>query len=360
MSDPIALTTEDFVGRLFEAGVQAMDVFTVYLGDRLGLYRSLAAEGPATPRELATRTGIAERYAREWLEQQAVTGILMVEDAAVDDAERRYGLPAAHAEALIDPDSPWSIAPFCRSIAALGKVLPSLVEAFRSGAGIAWGLYGRDMTESQGDFNRPWLVGRLGTDYLPSIPDIHERLSVSGARVADVACGVGWAAISIARAYPNVRVDGYDLDEPSIDLARRNAEEAGVGDRVRFEAGDAGDLAVPQRYDLAIVVEAIHDLSRPIEVLRAIRAMLKDDGTLIVADERVADTFTPGHELDRVFYGYSVLCCLPAGMEEQPSAETGTVMRQSTFESYALEAGFERLDVLPIDHEALRFYRLDA
>ncbi len=360
MSDAIEMTSEEFVGRLFDASVQTMDVFTVYLGDRLGLYRSLADEGPATAGELASRAGISERYAREWLEQQTVTGILTVDDAAAPQDERRYALPKAHVEALTDPDSPWSIAPLCRSVAVLGRTLPALLEAFRSGEGVGWDVYGRDMTEAQGDFNRPWLLGSLGTAYLPSIGDIHARLSGEGARVADVACGVGWAAISIARAYPNVRVDGYDLDEPSIELARHNAEEAGVADRIRFEARDATDPALAGNYDLAIVVEAIHDLSRPVEVLRAIRAMLKDDGTLIVADERVADTFTPGHELDRVFYGYSVLCCLPSGMVEQPSAETGTVMRKSTFERYAAEAGFDGVEVLPIEHDFLRFYRLDA
>jgi 2-polyprenyl-3-methyl-5-hydroxy-6-metoxy-1,4-benzoquinol methylase len=216
------------------------------------------------------------------------------------------------------------------------------------------------MVEAQGDFNRPWLVGSLGTEYLPSIPDLHERLR-GGAAVADVACGVGWAGISLAKAYPNVTVVGYDPDEPSIELASRNAEDAGVADRVRFEVRDGADLAGEGPYDLAIVVESIHDMAHPVAVLGAIRRMLKPGGTLIVADERVEDSFTaPASETERLFYAYSVLCCLPSAMEDETWAATGTVMRRSTFEGYAREAGFEDVSVLPIEHDFLRFYRLDA
>jgi 2-polyprenyl-3-methyl-5-hydroxy-6-metoxy-1,4-benzoquinol methylase len=217
------------------------------------------------------------------------------------------------------------------------------------------------MVEAQGDFNRPWLVGSLGTEYLPSIPDLHERLtSEPGARVADVACGVGWAGISLAKAYPNITVDGFDVDEPSIEIATSNAKEAGVADRVRFEARDGAAPGVDGSYDLAIVVEAIHDLSQPVAVLGGIRTMLKPGGTLIVADERTEDSFTaPASETERLFYAYSVLCCLPSAMEDETSAGTGTVMRLSTFENYAKEAGFDEVSVLPIEHDFLRFYRLD-
>jgi len=178
--------------------------------------------------------------------------------------------------------------------------------------------------------------------------------------VADVACGVGWAGIALARAYPNITVDGFDLDELSIEIASRNAQEAGVADRVRFEAMDAADPALEGRYDLALVVEAIHDLSQPVAVLGAIRTMLKPGGTLIVADERTEDTFTaPASETERFFYAYSVLCCLPSALDDDTSAATGTLMRRSTFERYANEAGFDAVSVLPIEHDFLRFYRLD-
>ena len=353
--------TEAFVDRLFGATLGAIDVFAVYLGDRLGLYKALANGGPATPPELAKRAGIHPRYAREWLEQQAVSEVLDVDDPAKPENERRYALPAAHAEALVDPESPFSIAPLARAFASIGVVLPDLMDAFRTGGGVAWANYGADGIEAQGDFNRPWLVHQFGTEYLPSVPDVDARLQAAPpARVADVACGVGWAGIAIARAYPNVRVDGFDLDPSSIALANDYAAEAGLADRVSFQVRDAGDPANEGQYDLAVVIEAIHDMSRPVEALAAIRKMLAPGGTAIIADERVADEFTvPGDPAERLFYGASILLCLPAGMAEQPSAATGTVMRAGTLRRYANEAGFTGVQVIDsIDHPFLRFYRL--
>jgi 2-polyprenyl-3-methyl-5-hydroxy-6-metoxy-1,4-benzoquinol methylase len=351
---------EELVERLFGAGVGMIDLLTIYVGDRLGCYVALRDRGPMTPPELAVATGINVRYAREWLEQQAASAILDVGDPADDEYARRYSLSPGHAEVLTDPESPYSMAPFARSLVAASRATAPLLDAFRSGGGVAWEAYGQDMVEAQGDFNRPWLRASLGTEYLPSIPDVHDRLRSPGARVADVACGVGWAGISIAQAYPEVRVDGFDPDEASITLATTHAVEAGVDDRVTFHAREAGDPALEGSYDVAIVVEAIHDMSRPVEVLRSIRRILKPDGTLIVADERTEDAFTaPASEVERVFYGYSVLCCLPSSMDEQPSAATGTVMRRSTFEAYARDAGFAQVTVLPIEHDLLRFYRLD-
>src|SRR4029453_6455447 len=332
---------------------------TVYLGDTLGLYRALNRNGPMTGPQLASETGILPRYAREWLEEQAAAGIGTVDDASAEPDQRRYGFPAGPAEPLLDPESPYWIAAFCKSFVAIAGVMPELVSAFRSGGPVPWDAYGRDMIDAQGDFNRWWLVGSFGTQDLPSLPDLHERLS-NGAKVADVACGVGWAAISLARAYPNVTVDGFDLDEPSIELARRNAAGTGVGDRVTVETRNAADPALEGAYDVATVIEAIHDLSQPVAVLGAIRQMLKPGGTLIVADERTEDAFmAPASETERLFYAYSVLCCLPSAMDDPSSAATGTVMRQSTFERYAKKAGFDEVSVLPIEHDFLRFYRLD-
>lgn len=349
------------VERLFLASLGMGEVLTVYLGDKLGLYRALEDAGTLSAPELAAATGVFERYAREWLEQQAAAGILVVDDPGAADHARRYGLPPGHAEPLLDPDSPYSIAPLCKSFVAVANAMPELLGAFRSGAGVGWGSYGRDMTEAQGDFNRPWLVGSLASEYLPTIADVHDRLAAQpGARVADIACGVGWAAISLAREYPHITVDGFDLDEIAIAIAQENAERSGVGDRVRFQARDAADPSLREGYDLALVVESIHDLSQPVAVLGAIREMLRPGGTLIVADERTEDAFTaPAGEVERMFYAYSVLCCLPSGMDDHTSAATGTVMRRSTFEGYATAAGFDAVSVLPIEHDFLRFYRLD-
>lgn len=363
MSKRDTTVTEEFVDRLFTAGLHAAEMLTIYIGDRFGLYRVLRDRGAATARELADRAQVAERYAQEWLDQQAAAGILEVDDVAMPPEQRRYSLPDAYAEALTEPDSPFSIAPLAKITGAIAATLPALTEAFRTGGGVAWSDFGTEAVEAQGDFNRPWLMASLGTEYLPAVPDVHARLSstTAPARVADVACGTGWAAIALARAYPAVVVDGFDLDDYSIQLARKNAADSGVADRVSFHVRDAADPVNEGRYDLVVVIEAIHDLSKPVDVLRAVRAMLSAGGSAIIADEKVAEIFTaPADEIERFMYAASILCCLPAGLSDQPSAATGTVMRPDTMRRYAREAGFASVTVLEqIDHPMLRFYRLD-
>jgi 2-polyprenyl-3-methyl-5-hydroxy-6-metoxy-1,4-benzoquinol methylase len=353
-------TADELMGRMFEATVGAFDLLSVYLGDRLGLYRTLRDGGPATADDLATRAGIDGRYAREWLEQQAVTGFLEIEDASAAEDDRRYRLPEAYAGPLADPTSPSSVAPLALSVAALGRAMPLLVDAFRSGGGVAWPDYGIELTEAQGAFNRPWLEGSFATEMLPAIDGIHEIMVADPpARVADVACGVGWAAISIARAYPTVVVDGFDIDEASIELANRNARDAGVDDRVTFRVQDVAD-AEPGRYDLAVIIEAVHDMTQPVAVLGSVRRMLRPNGVLLVADEKTEDVFTaPGSHIERVLYGFSILTCLPGAMTERPTAAIGAVIRADTMRRLGLEAGFreaERLDEPELD--MLRFYRM--
>lgn len=347
------------VSRLFDASISTMEVCCVYLGDRLGLYRALRASGPATAAELAAAAKISERYAREWLEQQAVAGILDA-DAAADASARRYTLPPEHAEVLLDPDSLSMLAPVVQLIVGLTSQLPALLAAFRSGGGLTWSQYGADVREGQAGQNRPVFVKLLGSEWLPAIADVHARLLADPpARVADVACGAAWSAIGMARAYPKIRVDGFDLDEASVALARDTVAGSGLADRVAVSVRDVADPALAGRYDLVTIFESLHDVSRPVDLLRHVRRMLAPGGAVLVMDERVAETFTaPGDAVERLMYGYSVLCCLPCGLADQPSAATGTVMRPATVRRYALEAGFQRLDVLPIAHDFFRFYRL--
>jgi 2-polyprenyl-3-methyl-5-hydroxy-6-metoxy-1,4-benzoquinol methylase len=352
---------EALAGRLFEAALGTVDLLTIYIGDRLGIYKALRDGGAMAPNELASRCSINERYAREWLEQQAVSGILDVDDASAPEALRRYSLSEGHALVFTDPDSLFSMAPLARAFVASAMTLPKILDAFRSGGGISWSEFGSDAIEAQGDFNRPWLLSSFGTEYLPRVPDVHERLQAHPpAQVADFACGVGWASIAIADAYPNAVVTGFDLDESSIEIARRNVAARGLADRVAFEVRDIAETSLEGGYDLVVVIEAIHDLAQPVEALASIRRVLAPEGVAIVADEKTADEFTaPGDEMERLFYGFSVLCCLPAGMSEQPSAETGTVMRTEKMRSYALAAGFSDVEVLDIPHDLLRFYRLN-
>jgi 2-polyprenyl-3-methyl-5-hydroxy-6-metoxy-1,4-benzoquinol methylase len=348
-------TADEFAQRLLDAILGAQFVQAAYLGDRLGYYRALAASGPLTAPELAERTGTAERYTREWLEHQAVAGVLTVDDPGAAPQERRFELPAGAAEALTDPVSPAHLLPMARMVGGLGKRLDDLVDAYRSGGGVGWAEFGEDAREGQGGANRPLFLGALPREYLPSIPEVARVLD--GGRIADVGCGVGWSAIGIALAHPGVTVDGFDVDGPSIEAARVNAAEAGVADRVHFSTDDIA--GVSGRYDLVTAFECVHDMPDPVSVLAAMRRLAEPDGFVLVMDENVAETFTaPGDDVERLMYGWSITCCLPDGLSTPGSVGTGTVMRPDTLRRYASDAGFASVDILPVQDDFFRFYGL--
>ena len=235
--------------------------------------------------------------------------------------------------------------PLIDLIPAVVRVFPgALVDAFRTGGGIPYADYA--LHDAQGDFNRPAFLNLLASEWLPSIPGLSDRLAAGQARVAEIGCGEGWAAIGLAKAWPQVEVDGFDNDEASIAAARKHAAEAGVGDRVRFEVVDVTrDLPEGVQtagYDLVMAFEMVHDLARPVEALATMRRLAKPDAVVLVADEKVAFAFeAPSDDpVERLLYAASVLHCLPVGRAESPSAATGTVMRPATLTAYAEAAGF--------------------
>src|SRR5215207_511460 len=287
---------DELVERLFGSALGAMDLLCVYLGDRLGMYRALADTGPSTSAELASVADVNERYAREWLEQQAMAGILVAVDPGASDAERRYAMPAGHDEVLLDGGSLNHMAPMAQLVVACALPIHAVLEAFRTGAGVPYADYGADLPEGQARFTQPLFDNLLATDWFPAVPAIHDRLNGDPpARVADVACGLGRSSIAIARAYPKVTVDGIDLDEASIVRAQQLLPGSGVEDRVAFRCQDAADPELSGRY-----------------------------------------------------YGFSVLHCLPVGMVGENAAGTGTVMREDTVRGYAEGAGFASVEVAPI------------
>ena len=349
--------TAALVERLEAATLGMLELASVHIGNRLGLYRALADGGAATPRALAARTGTTERYVREWLEQQAVAGFLAVE--AAEAAERHYRLPDAHRAVFVDEESLSHIAPI--ATLAIGVIGPieALLDAYRTGGGVPYDAYGADTREGIAAINRPQFIHHLA-GWLAAIPEVDARLRAQPpARVADLACGHAWSSVAIARAYPGVLVDAIDADPMSIDNARRTIAASGVGDRVRSVVGDASHPAPNGRYELVTIFEALHDMNHPVDALRAARAMLTADGSVLIADERAAELFTvPGDELERSRYGWSVLHCLAVGMLDPDSAGTGAVIRPTTIRAYATQAGFAQVTVLPIEHDFWRFYRL--
>jgi SAM-dependent methyltransferase len=358
------LTPDALAARVSASVTAALEVLCLYVGDRLGLYRVLHEGGPVTAPELAVRAGTNARYTREWLEQQAVAGFLACDNPEAAPDERRFHLPEGFAAVLLDSESLSFATASAQNFVGVASALPELLDAFRTGAGISFANYGPDMREGQARANRPAFTHLLAQQWIAAMPDIDARLRADPpARIADLGMGVGWSSIALARAYPKAKIDGIDLDEASVVAARDNARAAGLdGDgRLSFHRRDAGDPALAGQYDLALAIECIHDMANPVGALDAMRRLVGPGGTVLIVDERVQDAFSPnGDDVERMNYGYSVLHCLPVGMADHPSAETGAVMRRATFHRYATEAGFRQIDELPIDHETFRFYRLTA
>lgn len=342
--------------RLVGQTMQVMEAASVWLGVELGWYAALR-DAPATAAELAARAGTAERYTREWLEQQAVAGLLDREPAPAGD---RYALPAGHATALLDRDSPLWAEPFARSVLVAVRKLPEIAAAARSGGGVAWSAYGPELSAAQGDGNRPALRHALAGEWVPRLPELAARLA-AGARVADVGCGEGWAAIGLAERYPAVTVRGFDLDDVALAAATRHAAEAGVADRVTFTRADAGTGLDGGPYDVALAIECVHDLPYPVDVLRAVRAGTTDDALVYVVDEAADEHLTtPGDDVQRLLYGFSLLICLPDSLAHPGSAATGTVIRPATLAGYAREAGFAGAVAQDVPGTGFwRVYRLD-
>lgn len=214
---------EELVERLFNATIGTLDLFGVYLGVKLNLYATLRENGPLTSDDLADAAGVAHRYAREWCEQQAVTGMLDVTETNL------FSLPPEHVGPLLDTEDLDHVAPFALLLAGIAKVLPDVASAYRTGGGVPFESYGDDLRDGQGAINRPAFLKLLPTEWIPAITGMKGRLeSDPPGRVADIGAGQGWASLGIAATYPKVEVDGFDLDEASVRDALQNAKEAGL------------------------------------------------------------------------------------------------------------------------------------
>jgi len=364
VSTPAAVDTpqtnqDELAQRLFSGAIATLEIYSVYLGRKLDLYRTLHECGSATAGELSVVARTDERYTREWLEQQAVAGILSVDDEQAHARRRRYRLPEEHVGVLVNDLDPAHIAPISQMLVGIATTLPQVVEAYRSGAGVPFEAYGADLRDGQAAVNKPAFSTDLVAEWIPATPDLHARLIDGGrsVRIADVGCGAGWSTIALARAYPHAEVIGYDLDRASIEDAEQNARASGV--RVRFECKHAAAMADDGPFDAVLILEALHDMAFPAEALTACRSALTADGSVLVVDERVAETFqAPGDAIERLMYGWSVSHCLPAARCEDGSAAIGTAIRPATVRHCARQAGFASCEVVEIDNDLFRLYRL--
>jgi SAM-dependent methyltransferase len=307
------------------------------IGEKLGLYKAMAGAGPLTSQEVAERAGAAERYVREWLRNQAAGGYVTY-DAESD----RYTLPDEQALALADEDSPFYILGAYELIASLYADEERIVEAFRSGSGMGWHEHDHRLFCGTERFFRPGYRAHLVTEWIPALDGVKEKLQ-RGAKVADVGCGHGASTIIMAEAFPNSRFSGFDYHMPSIDRARQAASDAGVSERVVFEAASAKEY--PGRdYDLVCVFDCLHDMGDPVGASAHVRETLHPDGAWMIvepfAKDRVEENFNP---VGRVFYGASTVICTPASLAQEVGLALGAQAGEARLRQVLTEGGFSRV-----------------
>ncbi len=308
----------------------------IVIGDRLGLYRSLADAGPVTSAELAHRTGTKERYVREWLNAQAASGYVNYHPG-----DGRYELTAEQALVFAQEDGPAFIVGAFEAALASARIADRLTDAFRTGEGIGWHEHDHALFHGVERFFRPSYVGNLLQTWIPSIDGIESRLR-SGARVADIGCGHGASTILMAQAFPGSQFVGFDYHEESIAEANVRAGKAGVADHCRFEVAGAKDYP-GQDYDLVAVFDALHDMGDPVGAARHVRSSLAPDGVWMIvepyAGDRVEENLNP---VGRAYYAESTLVCTPCSLSQEVGLALGAQAGEARVRSVVTAAGFTR------------------
>jgi 2-polyprenyl-3-methyl-5-hydroxy-6-metoxy-1,4-benzoquinol methylase len=326
----------EFMGRAVGDIGAAISAALVLIGDQLGLYKAMAASGPATPAELAARTETNERYVREWLNNQAAGGYV-----TYDAASSRYTLPPEQAAALADETSPAFIPGAFQIVAAAMRAEPRIANAFRTGGGLDWTDQDPILFEGTERFFRPGYIGNLTTAWIPALDGVEAKLK-RGARVADVGCGHGASTILMARTYTQSQFVGFDYHAASIETARRRAREAGVADRVRFEVASAQDFS-GTGFDLVTCFDCLHDMADPVGAARHVRDALAPDGTWLLvepfASDKVEENLNP---VGRIFYGASTVFCVPCSLAGHGPAIGAQAGEARLRQIVAEQGGFSR------------------
>jgi SAM-dependent methyltransferase len=318
-----------FVNDFGAAGFAA----TVVIGDRLGLYQALAT-GPATPAELADRTGTHPRLVAEWLAAQAASGYVTYHP----DGER-FSLSPEQAFALADEDGPMYLPGAFQVMVAAVKDEPKVTQAFRTGTGVGWHEHNPELFAGTERFFRPGYAANLVSNWIPALDGVHAKLD-AGAQVADVGCGHGASTLIMAQAYPNSTFFGFDYHQPSVQHAQQVAANAGLAERCRFEVATAS--AYPgSGYDLVTIFDALHDMGDPVGAAADIRQSLTPDGTFLLvepaAGDRLEDNLTP---VGRAFYAASTLICVPHSLSEAPGMALGAQAGEQRLRQVVTTAGF--------------------
>jgi SAM-dependent methyltransferase len=324
-----------------------------YIGDRLGIFRALADGARFTSAELAQKTGLNERYLREWLGAMTAAGYVEYDPAAAT-----FRMPPEHAMVLANEDSPFFMGGFVQMVMPNLSVVPKLREAFQKGGGVPQGEYPAETWEAMERASASMYKHRLARKWLPAMPQVVECLNAGGSAL-DVGCGSGRAAIAIAEAFPNARVFGFDVHPGSIERARANAKATGLERRVKFEVVDGTKLPAGE-FDFISTFDVVHDSVDPVGLVRSIRGALRPDGTYLMVEvnvsPRLEDNINP---MGRMMYSVSTLYCMTVSLA-QGGAGIGACMGEPKAREIGRQAGFTRLRRLPIEDMFSALFELRA
>ncbi len=325
---------EAFVGQAVTDMGAAISGLLLYIGDRLGLYKSMAGAGPIASLDLAERTGTTERYVREWLSNQAAGGYVIY-----NPAERTFELPAEQAMVLANEDSPVFLGGAFETIASCYADHDQFVDAFRTGAGVGWHEHDERLFSGVDRFFRPGYAAHLVQGWLPALDGVVEKLR-AGASVADVGCGLGASTVIMAQAFERSTFAGFDIHQPSIEAARQAAGQAGVNQRVRFGIAAAKDLP-GEGYDLVCLFDALHDMGDPVSAARHIRQAMAPDGTLLLVEPNAGDALQDNlNPVGRTYYGLSTVICTPASLAQEVGLGLGGQAGERQLSAVLRAAGF--------------------
>jgi 2-polyprenyl-3-methyl-5-hydroxy-6-metoxy-1,4-benzoquinol methylase len=343
---------EEFTGRVLADTAATTTTILATIGDRLGLFKDLAVNGPATSAELASRTGTDERYVREWLGAMFAAGYV-----DYDGANGRFSLPPEHEPTLVQEPGPAFLAGVQQELMGCLRRVDIVENAFRNGGGVALDEYPDEMWIGMDRFTAQWHENMLVQEWIPLLPEVEAKLR-SGARVADIGCGRGRAVIKLAQTFPDSTYTGYDVVESNIQRARENAAAAGVADRVRFEALDAAE-GLPERYDVITTFDVIHDAVDPLALLRSIHDALEPSGIYVCLDINCSDRLEDNvGTVASLFYGFSIMLCMTSSLA-RGGAGLGTLgLHPKKLEELAHEAGFHGVRLVEMDNPFNNLYEL--
>ncbi|MBY5614936.1 class I SAM-dependent methyltransferase [Rhizobium leguminosarum] len=334
MREPDMQKLDALVGRLVGDVGAAMSGALVVLGDKVGLFQAMADGTPMSVQDLAAKTGVKERYVREWLSAQAAADYI-----TYDEKTDRFSLTPEQAMVFAEENSPAFFVGAFEVVQSMWMDEPKVADAFRTGKGLGWHEHSTCLFRGTERFFRPGYNSHLVHEWIPALGGVEEKLK-AGASVADVGCGHGASTILMAQAYPASRFTGFDYHGPSIERAKAAAKDAGVSDRVTFEQGSAAEF--PGRgYDMVAMFDCLHDMGDPVGAGRHVKETLGPNGTWLIvepfAHDHLKDNLNP---VGRVYYGASTMICTPASLSQEVGLGLGAQAGEMKLRKVALDAGF--------------------